>query len=51
MAFAVQAKKLNRSDRYDALNAKVKLSGSFQIDILEEYSRSVRAIPFYLLIL
>ena len=49
MAFAVQAKKLSRSDRYDALNAKVKLSGSFQIDTLESYSRSVCAIPFYLL--
>ena len=46
-AFAVQAKKLHQSGRYNNLNAKVKCS--FQIGILEEFSRSVRAIPLYLL--
>ena len=47
--FAVQAKKLYRSKRYDHLKARVKSSDSFQIDILERYSRSVGAIPLYLL--
>ena len=48
-AFAVQAKKLDRSQRYDHLNAKVKLSDCSQIDILEMYSQRARAIPLYLL--
>ena len=47
--FAVQAKKLYRSERYDHLNARVKSSDFFQIDILETYSQSVGAIPLYLL--
>ncbi len=52
--FTVQAKKLyqsskpSQSEGYYHLKAKVK-SGSFQIDILEEYSREVGAIPLYLL--
>ena len=48
-AFAVQAKKLDRSQRYDHLNAKVKSSDCSQIDILEMYSQRARAIPLYLL--
>ena len=47
--FAVQAKKLYPSSRYEHLNARVKSSCAFQIDVLEEFSRSVRAIPLYLL--
>lgn len=47
--FAVQAKKLSRSGRYESLNAKVKSSGFFQIDVLERYSQHVGAIPLYLL--
>ena len=47
--FAVQAKKLYQSGRYERLNAKVKSSGSSQIDILEMYSESVGALPLYLL--
>ena len=43
--FAVQAKKLYRSERYGALYAKAKS----QMKILEKYSRSVGAIPLYLL--
>ena len=49
LAFAVQAKKLYPSNRYEHLNARVKSSGPFQIDILEEFSGSVGAIPLYLL--
>ena len=47
--FAVQAKKLYPSNRYEHLNARVNSSCSFQIDILEEFSRSVGAVPLYLL--
>ena len=47
--FAIQAKKLSQSGRYDHLNAKVNSSGSFQIDVLERYSRDEGAIPLYLL--
>ena len=47
--FAVQAKKLYPSSRYEHLNARVKSSCAFQIDVLEEFSRSVGAIPLYLL--
>ena len=47
--FAVQAKKLHQSERYNHLNAKVKSSVSSQINILDEYSRSEHAIPLYLL--
>ena len=47
--FAVQAKKLYQSGRYECLNAKVKSSGSSQMDILEMYSESVGALPLYLL--
>ena len=52
--FTVQAKKLyqskepSQSERYYHLKAKVR-SGSFQIDIFEDYSRQVGAIPLYLL--
>ena len=48
MAFAVQAKKLDRSGRYGSLNYRKK-DNPLQIDILETYSRSMRAIPLYLL--
>ncbi len=44
-AFAVQAKKLYQTEGRYRLDAKAKS----QIDILETYSRSVRAIPLYLL--
>ncbi len=50
--FAVQAKKLfPPNKRYSGCyyTFKVKSSGPSQIDILETYSRSVGAIPFYLL--
>ena len=47
--FAVQAKKLYQSGRYERLNAKVKSSGSSQIDILDMYSESIGALPLYLL--
>lgn len=46
---AIQAKKLSSSGRYESLNAKVKSSNLPQIDVLENYSRKVRAIPLYLL--
>ena len=49
--YAVQAKKLTQSDsekeRYASLNHKV--NGRLQIDILEEYARSKKAIPIYCL--
>ena len=44
-AFAVQAKKLDQAEGRYRLDAKAKS----QLEILETYSRSVRAIPFYLL--
>ena len=44
-AFAVQAKKLDQADGRYRLDAKAKS----QLDILETYSQSVRAIPLYLL--
>ena len=44
-AFAVQAKKLDQAKEHYRLDTKAKS----QLDILETYSRSVRAIPFYLL--
>ena len=47
--FAVQAKKLYPSGRYDALNARVKSSGFSQIETLEKYSKNVGALPLYLL--
>ena len=47
--FAVQAKKLYQSRRYERLNAKVKSSGSSQMDTLEAYSQEVGALPLYLL--
>ena len=46
---AIQAKKLCSSRRYDHLNAKAGGTFTPQIDILEEYSKRVRAIPLYLL--
>ena len=46
---AIQAKKLCSSGRYDHLNSKVSDTLAPQIDVLEQYSRQVRAIPFYLL--
>ena len=49
IALAIQAKKLYRSGRYDHLNARVGGTNFPQIDILERYSRRVRAIPLYLL--
>ncbi len=49
IAIVVQAKKLYPSQRYDDLNAKVKSSRCFQIDVLERYARSMCAIPLYLL--
>ena len=51
--FAIQAKKLSRSGRYESLNAKVGSSDCFQINVLEKYSRhrdqGAGAIPYYLL--
>lgn len=44
-AFAVQAKKLDQAKGCYRLDAKAKS----QLDILETYSQSVRAIPLYLL--
>ena len=46
---AIQAKKLCSSRRYDHLNAKVGGTLAPQIDVLEDYSKQVRAIPLYLL--
>lgn len=49
VVFAVQAKKLSRCGRYDSLNAKTSGTNRHQIDVLENYSSQIGAIPFYLL--
>lgn len=49
IAFVIQAKKLYSSGRYSHLNAKVSGTNTYQIDILQEYSRRSRTIPLYLL--
>ena len=46
---SLQAKKLARTGRYDSLNTKVRSSNLPQIDVLDNYSRNVRAVPLYLL--
>ena len=47
--FAMQAKKLSRTARYDSLNSRVGTTSDYQIDRLEEYARKVSALPLYLL--
>ena len=49
LLLSLQAKKLARTGRYDSLNTKVKSSNLPQIDVLDNYSRNVRAVPLYLL--
>ena len=49
IAIVIQAKKLYSSGRYDHLYAKVSGTNTYQIDILEEYSRQTQAMPLYLL--
>ena len=49
IAFVLQAKKLNRDERYVGFKAKVNSTNSLQLKILEEYAESVRAVPLYLL--
>ena len=47
--YAIQAKKLYPDKGYIHINAKAGKSGRFQIDVLEDHARRVKAIPFYLL--
>ena len=47
--YAIQAKKLYPDKGYIHINAKAGKSGRFQIDVLEDHSRHVGAIPLYLL--
>ncbi len=49
IAFAIQAKKLHRDERYRGLKTTVKSSKSFQLKILEDYAEAVCAVPVYLL--
>ena len=49
VAFALQAKKLYPDERYRELKTTVKSSNSLQLEILEDYAESVRAVPLYLL--
>ena len=49
VAFALQAKKLNRDERYIGFKATVNSRKSLQLQILEDYAESVRAVPLYLL--
>ena len=49
IAFALQAKKLHRDERYHELKTTVKSSNSLQLEILEDYAESVCAVPLYLL--
>jgi len=43
--YAVQAKKVTQSGKYDSIRKKVK--NRFQIDLLHEYAKKSRAIPLY----
>lgn len=47
--YVIQAKKLYPRHQYPHINAKAGKSGLFQIDVLEDYARSVGAVPHYLL--
>lgn len=49
IAFALQAKKLNRDERYVGFKAKVNSQKHLQLEVLENYAESVRAVPLYLL--
>ena len=49
LLISLQAKKLFPTGRYESLNAKPRPSNLPQIDVLENYSRNVRAVPLYLL--
>ncbi len=49
IAFALQAKKLNRDERYVGFKATVNPTKSLQLKILEEYAKKVHAVPLYLL--
>ena len=49
IAFALQAKKLNRDERYIGFKATVNSRKSLQLQMLEKYAESVRAVPLYLL--
>ncbi len=49
VVLAIQAKKLSRCGRYDSLNARAGGTNRHQIDVLEDYSGQIGAIPVYLL--
>jgi len=47
--YAIQAKKLYPSGRYDTLNSRSGSTSRLQIDTLERYAKAINAIPLYLL--
>lgn len=47
--YAIQAKKLYPSGRYDALNSRSGNTSQLQIDTLEKYAMAINAVPLYLL--
>ena len=49
IAFAIQAKKLHRDERYRGFKTTVKSSNSLQLKMLEDYAEAVCAVPIYLL--
>ena len=49
IAFALQAKKLNRDERYVGFKAKVNSHKPLQREVLENYAETVCAVPLYLL--
>ena len=49
IAFTLQAKKLNRDERYIGFKAKVNSQKPLQREVLENYAEEVRAVPLYLL--
>lgn len=47
--YAVQAKRLSITGRYDSLNHRSGKTQQWQIDVLERYAEEQKAIPLYLL--
>lgn len=48
LLFPTQAKKIKSKGRYSFISHIVKLSGIFQIDLLENYAQKIKGIPMYL---
>ncbi len=47
--YAIQAKKINATGRYDNLSYRTGKQKTLQIDVLEKYAMREKALPFYLL--